>query len=177
MTLVAAAIAAAASSPAHAITSSVGSLAGTCYSASLSFHATSVDLDTCTRALEQEPLSYQDRVGTLVNRGIVRMNLDDHVGADQDFDLALSMDRNEPEAYLNKGLLRLRENKASEALPLIQRAIDAHTIRPALAIYARGVANEMLGNLKAAYTDLTQAHEMLPGWKLPEEQLARYRVR
>lgn len=179
LTLAAAAVvtAAAASSPSHAITSSAGSLAGTCYSASLSFHATPVDLDTCTRALEQEALSYEDRVGTLVNRGIVRMNLNDRVGADRDFDTALSMDQNEPEAYLNKGLLRLRENKASEALPLIQRAIAAHTIRPALAYYARGVANEMLGNLKAAYTDLNQAHDMLPGWKLPEEQLARYRVR
>lgn len=179
LTLAAAAtvIAAAASSSSQAITSSVGSLAGTCYTASLSFHSTPVDLDTCSRALEQEALSYQDRVGTLVNRGIVRMNLDDHVGADRDFDMALSMDRNEPEAYLNKGLLRLRENKATEALPLIQHAIDAHTIRPALALYARGVANEMLGNLKAAYADLSRAHDMLPGWKLPEEQLARYRVR
>jgi len=179
LTLAAAAIvtAAAASSPSQAITFSVGSLASACYGASLNYNASIADLDACTRSLDQEPLSYQDRVATLVNRGIVRMNLNDHVGADRDFDTALSMDQNEAEAYLNKGLLRLRENKASEAMPLIQRAIDAHTIRPALALYARGVANEMLGNLKAAYTDLRQARDMRPGWKLPEEQLARYRVR
>ena len=53
-----------------------------------------------------------------------------------------------------------------------QRASDG-----ALALYARGVANEELGHLKAAYADLTQAREMAPGWKLPEEQLARYQVR
>jgi len=179
LTLAAAAIvtAAAASSPSHAITFSVGSLAAACYSASLNYNVGQADLDACTRSLDQEPLSYEDRVATFVNRGIVRMNLNDHVGADRDFDTALSMDANEPEAYLNKGLLRLRQSKASEAMPLIQRAIDAHTIRPALALYARGVANEMLGNLKGAYSDLNQAHDMMPSWRLPQQQLARYRVR
>ncbi|WP_028970794.1 tetratricopeptide repeat protein [Sphingomonas sp. URHD0057] len=162
--------------PAQASTFSVGSRAATCYAASQSYSVRSGELDNCTAALDQEPLSFEDRVATLVNRGIVRMNLGDNAGADRDFDTALSMDRNEAEAYLNKGLLRLRQDKPSEAMPLIQRAIEAHTIRPALALYARGVAHEMMGDLKAAFTDLSQARDMAPGWKLPAEQLARYRV-
>jgi Flp pilus assembly protein TadD len=105
------------------------------------------------------------------------MNLRDQPGADRDFDTALQMDQNEPEAWLNKGLLRLRQNRAADAMPLIERAMEAHTIRPALALYARGVANEQLGHLKAAYSDLSQARDMAPGWKLPAEQLARYQVR
>src|SRR5256885_11732777 len=105
------------------------------------------------------------------------MNLNDRQGADRDFDAALAMDQNEPEAWLNKGLLRLREDRASEAMPLIQHSIDAHTIRPALALYARGVANEQLGRLQAAYADLSQARDMAPGWNLPAEQLQRYHVR
>ena len=172
-----AAAAAASSTPSQAITSTVGRLASSCYGASLATRVARSDLDACTRALDEEPLSFQDRVATGVNRGIVRMNLNDRAGADRDFDVALSMDQKEPEAWLNKGLLRLRDNKAHEAMPLIQRAIDAHTIRPALAIYARGIANEQLGNLRAAYDDLTQARDMAPGWKLPSEQLTRYRVR
>ena len=167
----------AASSPSQAITFSVGSLASACYSASLDYKVKQVDLENCTRALDEEPLGFDDRVATLVNRGIVRMNLNDRFGADRDFDKALAMDQKEPEAWLNKGLLRLREDKAAEAMPLIQRAIDAHTIRPALAFYARGVANEKLGNLRAAYADLTQARDIAPGWKLPAQQLARYQVR
>jgi tetratricopeptide (TPR) repeat protein len=179
LTLAAAAVlgAGVASAPAQAITFSVGSLASACYSASLSYNVKPVDLDACTRSLDQEALSYQDRVATLVNRGIVRMNLNDRQGADRDFDAALAMDQNEPEAWLNKGLLRLREDKASEAMPLIQHSIDAHTIRPALALYARGVANEQLGRLQAAYADLSQARDLAPGWKLPAEQLQRYHVR
>lgn len=178
-TLAAAAVIAAssASSPSQAITFSVGSLASACYSASLDYHVSQADLQNCTRSLDEEALSSSDRVATLVNRGIVRMNLNDRLGADSDFDAALAMDQNEPEAWLNKGLLRLRQDRPSEAMPLIQRAIDAHTIRPALALYARGVANEQLGRLKAAYADLSQARDIAPGWKLPAEQLARYHVR
>jgi tetratricopeptide (TPR) repeat protein len=166
-----------ASAPAQAMTFTVGSLASTCYHASLVYEPTRAALDDCTRALEQEPLSYSDRVATYVNRGIVRMNLRDQLGADHDFDTALQMDQNEPEAWLNKALLRLRQDRAADAMPLIERAIQAHTIRPALALYARGVANEQLGHLKAAYSDLSQARDMAPSWKLPAEQLARYQVR
>ncbi|MFL6849665.1 MAG: tetratricopeptide repeat protein [Sphingomicrobium sp.] len=166
-----------ASTPAEAMTFTVGSLASSCYQASLVYEANNAALSDCTRALDEEPLSYSDRVATYVNRGIVRMNLRDQFGADQDFDTALKMDRNEPEAWLNKGLLRLRQNQPADAMPLIERAIQAHTIRPALALYARGVANEQLGHLKAAYTDLSQARDLAPGWKLPAEQLQRYHVR
>src|ERR1044071_1464699 len=113
----------AASSPSQAITFSVGSLASACYSASLDYKVKQVDLENCTRALDEEALGFDDRVATLVNRGIVRMNLNDRFGADRDFDTALAMDQKEPEAWLNKGLLRLREDKAGEAMPLIQHAI------------------------------------------------------
>jgi tetratricopeptide (TPR) repeat protein len=166
-----------ASAPAQAITFTLGSLASTCYQASLAYQTSPAAAEDCTRALDEEPLSYSDRVATYVNRGIVLMNLGSHAAADRDFDTALKMNQNEPEAWLNKGLLRLRQDRAADAMPLIERAIEAHTIRPALALYARGVANEELGHLKAAYTDLSQARDMAPGWKLPAEQLARYQVR
>jgi Flp pilus assembly protein TadD len=156
---------------------SVGSRAATCYSASLNFGIKPSAVDDCTAALDQEALSFSDRVATYVNRGIIRMNMGDHAGADRDFDTAIQMDANEPEAWLNKGLLRLRQDRPGDAMPLIQRSIEAHTIRPALALYARGVAHEELGHLNAAYSDLSQARDLAPNWKLPVEQLARYHVR
>ena len=177
MLSVAAAVLAAATSTAHATVFTVGSLASTCYQASLNYHVKRTELADCTRALDEEPLSFDDRVATFVNRGIVRMNLGDHAAADRDFDTALQMDQTEAEAWLNKGLLRLRQDNPTAAMPLIQRAIEARTVRPALALYARGIAHEQLGNLKAAYADLTRARALAPGWKLPAQQLARYQVR
>ena len=175
---VAAAALALGTGPAHATIFSVGSLAASCYQASLDYHVKRSALDSCTRALDEEPLSFDDRVATFVNRGIVRMNLGDHPGADRDFNTALKLDQNEPEAWLNKGLLRLRQDQPDAAMPLIERALAARTIRPALAMYARGVAHEQLGDLEAAYADLSRARDLAPGWKLPAQQLARYsRVR
>jgi len=67
---------------------SVGSRAATCYSASLNFGIKPSAVDDCTAALDQEALSFSDRVATYVNRGIIRMNMGDHAGADRDFDTA-----------------------------------------------------------------------------------------
>src|SRR5438045_2562809 len=100
LTLTATALLAAsfASAPAQAITHSVGSLASSCYQASLVYQARPAALEDCTRALDEEPLSYSDRVATYVNRGIVLMNLRSPEAADHDFDTALKMDQNEAEA-------------------------------------------------------------------------------
>ena len=163
--------------PAQASVFTVGSLASGCYQASLNYKVTPLALADCTRALDGEPLAFDDRVATFVNRGIVRMNLGDHVGADRDFDTALGMDPNEPEAWLNKGLLRLRQNKPDAAVPLIEHAMQARTIRPALALYARGIANEQLGHVSQAYADLVRARDLAPSWPLPAAQLRRYSVR
>ena len=172
----AAVLLATASIPATAHTFSLGSMALACYAASFDYPAPASALDQCNFALEQEHLSHRDRVATHVNRGIVRMNLRDHAGAEQDFDAALKMNERAAEAWLNKGLLRLRQDRAAEAMPLIQRALDTDTIRPALAMYARGIANEQLGDLKGAYSDLRRARDMAPGWSAPAEQLKRYSI-
>ena len=169
-------ILAAAAMPAIAQTFSNRSMAAACYAATFDDRARRSAAAQCTFALEREPLSDADRVATYVNRGIVRMNLRDHAGAERDFDTALSMNVREAEAWLNKGLLRLRQDRPGEAMTFIQAALDTNTIRPALAMYARGIANEQLGDLRAAYSDLRRARDMAPGWSLPAEQLKRYSI-
>ena len=81
-----------------------------------------------------------------------------------------------PDAWLNKGFLRLREGKGQEALPLLQKGIDNGARRQALAYFARGVAYEQSGDYRSAYADLVKARHMEPGWALPGEWLAHYRV-
>ena len=153
------------------------SLAEACYHSSLLKAGTSQALDECNRALADEPLSAHDRVATFVNRGIVRVHMGNVEAADRDFDRAIQLDPAEPDSYLNKGLLRLRQDQAAAAIPLIEQAIAKKTTMPALAHYARGLAHERLGNLKAAYSDLQRARTLDPVWPLPAQQLARYQVR
>jgi tetratricopeptide (TPR) repeat protein len=153
------------------------SLAEACYHSSLLKAGTSQALNECNRALAEEPLSLHDRVATFVNRGIVRVHIGDTKAADRDFDHAILLDPAEPDSYLNKGLLRLRADRSAEAMPLIDEAIAKGTTMPALAHYARGLAFERLGNVKAAYADLQRARALDPGWRLPAEQLVRFQVR
>ena len=51
------------------------------------------------------------------------------------------------------------------------------TERPEIAYYGRGLANEDVGNVKAAYDDLQRAVSLKPKWNAPAKDLARYQVR
>ena len=125
---------------------------------------------------KEEPLAAHDRAATYVNRGILLMTRGQYRGADADFNSALGIDRGLSDAWLNKGFLRLRTGSGREALPLLQKGIDAGTNRQALALFARGVAYEQMGEFRSAYADLKRAHALEPKWSLPTEYLASYQV-
>ena len=132
-------------------------------------------LATCTRAL-QEPLDLEDKAATLVNRGVIRMIHGDLGGAEADLDAAIAIQPRLSDAWLNKGFLRLRTGDGSAALPFFEKAMQLRARRPALAYFARGIAHEQAGNVRAAYEDLTRARELEPGWSMPAQALARYQV-
>ena len=154
-----------------------GPLAKSCYNAALSADARASAVDGCTRALDEESLATPDRAATYVNRGIVYMSGGRFAQADADFDKALRLSANLPDGWLNKGFLRLRQGNGREALPLIQKGIDTGAEKQALAIFARGVAHEQMGEFESAYADLRRARELAPGWSLPRQYLASYQVR
>jgi len=153
-----------------------GPLAKVCYNHALSGNGQAYAIDGCTRALDEEQLAAPDRAATYVNRGIVLMSAGRYMAADADFDAALKLNANLSDGWLNKGFLRLRQGEGREALPMIQHGIDAGANRQALAIFARGVAYEQMGDFSSAYADLRQAQQLEPRWSLPREYLASYRV-
>jgi tetratricopeptide (TPR) repeat protein len=165
-----------ASTASAAVISLGGPLSKNCYEAALAQDNRDQAIDGCTRSLDQEALMPRDRAATLVNRGILLMARRSDAAADSDFDAALAMDSRLSDAWLNKGFLRLREGDGRDALPLLQRGIDTGPRRQALAIFARGVAHEQMGDYRLAYADLRQAQELEPGWSLPAEYLASYRL-
>lgn len=134
------------------------------------------DIRRCDEALLHDALSGYEMVATHVNRGILRLRRGMVDDAIRDFDRAIALDANQPEAYLNKGAALLRRENAAEAMNLFTLALDRHTTRPALAHYGRAIANETLGNLSAAYRDYSAASRIAPDWREPQLELARFRV-
>jgi tetratricopeptide (TPR) repeat protein len=159
-----------------AILSVGGPLSHNCYESALAADGGSSALEGCTRALREEALVGPDLAATYVNRGIVYMSGGRYSEADADFDSALRLNRALPDGWLNKGFLQLRQGNGREALPLIQKGMDAGAGNQALALFARGVAHEQMGEFRLAYADLKRAEQLEPGWALPREYLASYRV-
>jgi tetratricopeptide (TPR) repeat protein len=154
-----------------------GSFAEGCFKAAEQHNITLESLNTCDRAFTEQALSSEDRLATYVNRGIVRMLRSDYARAHSDFTLAMQMDPNRSEPYLNMAILQFRQGKSSEAVPLFSKAIELGTELPEVAYYGRGLANEEVGNVKAAYADLQRAASLKPAWDAPRRDLARYQVR
>jgi tetratricopeptide (TPR) repeat protein len=173
-----AALLAAATVPAFGAVTVIGSSsARLCFEAADSpLQPTFQDIRQCDQAFEEDQLTLYDTVATHVNRGILRLRHNRIDDARADFDRAIQLDPDQPEAYLNKGALLIRLNDPSGALPLFTSALEHDTSRPALAHYGRAVANEALGNVREAYSDYRRASELAPEWEEPKTELRRFRV-
>jgi tetratricopeptide (TPR) repeat protein len=148
-----------------------------CYEASEAQNATPADIDICNLAFREQALDLQDQVATHVNRGILYYLNGNLAAANYDYDQALAIDPNEPEAWLNKGMAALKAHDSRSAAPMFEKALALKTVRPALAYYGRAIANEDFGNIRQAYADLQRARDLEPRWALPAEELRRYVVR
>ena len=155
-----------------------GSYARQCYEAA-EYSRPSFDqaIAACDMALHGEALVRSDEVATYVNRGILRVRAGRIREGLADFDRAIELDPSLSEAWFNRGAAMLRVDAAAEALPYLDAAVQRGPIRPALAYYGRGLANEAVGNLRAAYEDYRRASELEPGWDRPRADLARFSVR
>ena len=173
-----AALLAAVSVPALGAVTVIGnSSARMCYEAADSPSLPNVrDMRYCDEALAGGAISDHDTIATYVNRGILRLRRSQIDQAIADFDRAIALDPQQPEAYLNKGAALIRINNPTEALQLFTAALEYHTRRPEVAHYGRAIANETLGNVRAAYNDYRMASELDPDWSEPQTELRRFRV-
>lgn len=130
----------------------------------------------CDAALLRDHLSGYETVATHVNRGILHLRRSAVDLAIADFDAAIALDPEQPEAYLNKGAALMRRHDSAGAVQLFTVALERNTSRPAVAHYGRAVAQEAMGNISAAYQDFRRAQELAPDWREPGLELARFRV-
>jgi tetratricopeptide (TPR) repeat protein len=135
-------------------------------------------VQSCAAALRSSDLSTYDRMATFVNRGIVRFRLEDFDGAIGDFDEAMRIEPNQPDAMINRGITMLAAgHDVDQSASYIERGLAGGPQRPWVGYYGRAVANELAGRDAAAYRDYKRAEELRPGWALPRQALARFSVR
>jgi tetratricopeptide (TPR) repeat protein len=165
------------SAPAEASVKVIGGGFGRqCYDYAKAGHASDSGVETCNRALAERTLSSEDRAATLVNRGILHMYAKQPELALESYESAIRLNPNLAEAYVNKGVALVNLGRDSEAVAAASQALELKTERPEIAYYTRGVAHEMLGNMRAAYRDYRQASELKPEWQEPLTQLQRFSV-
>lgn len=148
-----------------------------CYESALNERSRPSDIRICSEALTDPGTGGRDRVATYVNRGILYVQNGDFVNGIADYDQAIAINDDEPEAYLNKGLALLHQRQSmNEVIALLSAAIEYGTREPALAFYGRGIAHEMSGDIESAYYDIRRAVSLDPEWDVPARDLARFRV-
>ncbi len=131
----------------------------------------------CTRALEDEAMSRNDRAATLNNRGIVRMRGGDIKTALDDFDRALRLREDLGDAWLNRGAALIRDGQYALAIEALDKAVAVGSVRPEAAHFNRAMAREQLGDTTGAYFDLLESLEINPDFKDAQEELKRFTVK
>ena len=150
-------------------------LAPACSKAAFRGKADKASVETCTRALD-EALATRDRAGTLVNRGVMLMRGKAYGPAARDFEDAIRLSPDLGEAFVNRGVLRMADRDYAGALTEIDRGIQLGVDEPAKAYYNRALAQEGLGDAKAAWLDYRKAQSLDPDWDAPAKQLVRFKV-
>ena len=132
-------------------------------------------LALCNKALADKLLP-KDRTATLVNRGIIQAAAGNSQAALADYNDALARAPELASAYLNRGAVLMQVGRFQDARSDFDRALALNTDRPAIAYFNRGMANEKLGALPAAYRDYKQAQTLAPDFKPAGVELARFQV-
>ena len=86
-----------------------------CFRAADAETARPAALEACTRAVRSEELTSYDRMATLVNRGIVQFRLERFDAAIADFDAAMEIEANQPDAMINRGITMLAAGQDIES--------------------------------------------------------------
>jgi tetratricopeptide (TPR) repeat protein len=132
-------------------------------------------LASCNAALADKILA-KDRIATLINRGLIETSAGETDKAIADYDAALALDANMTEAYIGRGLALLRTERYEAARADFDHALAVGTDNAQIVYFDRGVAQEKVGNLTAAYHDYKQALAIAPDFKPASDELSRFHI-
>ncbi len=154
----------------------IGSAEGQeCYFAAKSPFGTS-GISACDQALRTGQLDKSETAGTYINRGILYLRARNFDKAFEDFESALKIIPDMPEAFVNRGNVYFHRGEFQAALSDYTAAIDGNTKQLYAAYYNRGLVYERIGEREKAIEDFKVANSMRPGWQEPRDKLVQYGV-
>lgn len=130
---------------------------------------------TCTDALDAT-LVRADEAATYVNRGVLLMRRGDFEAAIPDFERALKLRPDLPEAHINYGAVLYYEGEDGRALDAYNTAITLETEKMPEALFNRALVYERMDRPRDAYYDLKAALELRPDWEQARTSLERFTV-
>ncbi len=162
-------------SPPAVCTTSTTKAARDCFAAAKFGDPHGDGADVCTTAIASS-LPEALRTRLLVNRGVIHLSHTRARPAMQDFDKAIAMNGQIGDAYTNRGAAHLLMKQFDQARADIDKGLALGSGEPQRAYFNRGVADDHLGDNKAAYFDFMRAATLDPNWTAPKLELARFKV-
>jgi tetratricopeptide (TPR) repeat protein len=178
LAILAAAIALSAPANAQVYTAyAAGSPARNCFEGAMQRNAQREALYECDRAIARANLTQNELAKTHINRGIILINIGHADEALDDFSRADEIDPTlMPESATNRSAALILLERYAEAVEAADYAVAAGTNSRANALFNRGVALELLGDIRSAYESYRDAAEVAPDWSRPREALDRFQV-
>ena len=146
-----------------------------CYDAADSGRTTQEGVMFCNEALAGF-LSTADRAATLINRGVLELNVLKIKAAQDDFNAGIAIAPDLAEGYVDRGATLIAQKRYAEAIKDINNGIALGAKQLHIAYFDRAIADEGLGNLQAAYDDYRQALAIAPNFSLASDELKRFKV-
>jgi tetratricopeptide (TPR) repeat protein len=134
-------------------------------------------INDCNQALIEDQLQGRDLAGTYVNRGVLRMAVNQYDAARADFEQSIKIDPSLGEAWVNLGALKIANHQFAAGIADIDKGLALGPQEPEKAYYNRALADEAMDNETAAYYDYTKASQLKPTWEPPRDELTRFTVR
>jgi tetratricopeptide (TPR) repeat protein len=125
----------------------------------------------CDIALQKGLLSSRDRAATLINRGVLKVTLNQLDDAIVDFNAGIAMQSNWADAYVDRAIALITLKRFDEALADINRCIALGPTRPAVGYYNRGIIEQRTGRFQDAYLDYQRALQIEPTLEQAGERL------
>ena len=132
-------------------------------------------LQYCNMALAGT-LTDRDRAATFVNRGVLKLTMNEANGAQDDFNAGLAINDQMGEAYVDRGVTLIIQKRFADAITDIDKGIALGSKEAHVAYFDRAMANESLGNVQAAYGDYRQALVIEPNFTRASDELKRFKV-
>jgi tetratricopeptide (TPR) repeat protein len=137
-----------------------------------------IALAACDLAVKDsagDPDEY-NRAAAYVNRGDIRLRLQDYAGALQDSEAAIALRPDLPQGHLNRGAGLVGLKRFQDALPVLDKVIAMAPDTLESAYFDRALAKESLGDIVGAYHDYLKAVQINPKFEMAIEELARFKV-